>query len=88
MSSGTGCWMISLNKFFAKANLAIPKTRLVGLAFVPPELGAVGYRRTYGCFAVLIFVDQPNTGVEEPIHLVAEAGLGLPAAVVTCRGSA
>ena len=30
----------------------------------------------------LILVDQLDTGMKEPVHLVAEPGLGLPAAVV------
>ena len=36
--------------------------------------------------AAFVLVDQPDTGVKESIHLVAEPCLGLPAAVVNAEG--
>ena len=38
--------MISLKNFLTQIDLALPQGRLVGLAFVPPELAAVGHGRT------------------------------------------
>ena len=37
------------------------------------------YRRTHACFAVLVFVHQLDMSVEEPPHLVTEAGLNAAA---------
>ena len=46
-----------------------------------------GWAWLSGCFAVLIFVDQPDIGVEEPPHLVAETGVFSTAAAVDIERS-
>ena len=77
MLSGTGRLMISLNNFSPNSILLSHSEYSSGLRLVPPKLGAVGYKRTdaHGRTA-LVLVGQPDTGVKEPIHLVAEPCLG------------
>ena len=63
-----------VEELLAQFDLAFPQHPIVGALGIPPEHGAVGYRRTHACFAVLVFVHQLDMSVEEPPHLVTEAG--------------
>ena len=72
MSSGTGWADDLLEEVLAEANLALPQRAFVGLPRVPPKLGAVRHKRTYARLAPLILVDQLDTGVKEPVHLVPQ----------------
>ena len=51
------------------------------------QFGAVGYRRTYAGFAELVLIDQLDMSVEEPPHLIAEAGLRSAAAAIDPQSS-
>ena len=64
-----------LKELLAQFDLALPQHRFGGPLRIPPERSAIGYRRTHACFSVLVFVDQPDMGVKEPLHLVAEPGV-------------
>ena len=61
-----------VEKRLPKIDFALPQHPLVCLALVPPEIGAVGYKRRSTSFAATVFVDQLNAGVKQPPHLVAE----------------
>ena len=76
-----------LKELLAQFDLALPQRALVGPLRVPPERGAIGHRRTHAGFSVLVFVDQPDMGVKEPPHLVAEPGVLSAAAAVDPQGS-
>ena len=79
MSIGTGWLMISLKNFSPSSILLSHNIRSSGRLGFHQNTGAVGYRRTHACFAVLVFVHQLDMSVEEPPHLVTEAGLNAAA---------
>ena len=73
-----------VKQVFTEPDLALPQRGLVGLALVPPELGAVGHERTSTGGPSLIFVDQRDAATEQALHLIAEPGLLTP---VTAAGA-
>ena len=75
MSIGTGWRMISLKKSSPRRILLCHSIGSSRRLEIPPELGAVGYRRTHACFAVLVLVDQPDMSIEKPPHLITKPGL-------------
>ena len=63
---------LSVQNYTNTLGTLIKKHRLIGLALVPPELGAVGYKRRCAGRDPLILVNQRDAATKEPLHLVAE----------------
>ena len=71
-----------IEEIFAEPDLAVPQYPLIRALRVPPELTPVGDGRGNELLTVLVLVDQPDTGVKEALHLVAEASVCFAVAAV------
>ena len=71
-----------VEEILAEPDLAVPQHPLIRPLRVPPELTPVGDGRGNELLAVLVFVDQPDIGVKEPVHLVAEPDVCFAVAAV------
>ena len=75
-----------VEQVFPQPNFAVKQHRLIGLALVPPKLATVGDSRGNEPFSVLVLMDQPDMGVEEPIHLVPQPCVCFAVAAVDPQG--
>ena len=83
ISSGTGCWMISLKKFLTQLDLALPQRAIIGPRRIPPELPLFSDGRGNEFLTVLILVDHRNSATKETLHLILE-----PPPVASCAAAA
>ena len=56
-----------VEKRLPQIDFALPQRRLVVLALVPPKCAPVGDGRRNELLSVLVFVDQPDMGVKQPL---------------------
>ena len=75
-----------VEELLPQIDFTLPQRGLIGLALVPPELVFVCYKRTDPRKASRFLVNHRHGATEQPLHLVAEAGMHSAAVAVNIQG--